>query len=141
VSDWPQEIAKPRVLANFKNRGARERHSNSERYKDRAGMSDAHLALVRQLPCCVCSRDAPSDPHHLKSGTGERGAGLRSTDKWAVPLCRNDHDEVERIGTKNERQWFLDRGVDPHELAQGLWASPDLSRMQAVMLVHAELRR
>lgn len=142
MADWPQELAKPRVLGNFKHRGARERHRNSERYKDRAGMSGSHLSMIRQLPCSVCGRGAPSDPHHLKSGTGERGAGLRSTDKWAVPLCRTDHDEVERIGTRNERQWFLDRGTDPHELAQGLWANTgDLSRMMAVVAVHAELRR
>lgn len=140
MGDWPQQLVKPHVYGNFKRRGAREKHRNSERFRERPGMSDDHLALIRQMPCCVCERAAPSDPHHLKSHTGERGIGLRSTDKWAVPMCRADHDEVERAGTRNERQWFLDHGVDAHELAQALWAcTGDLARMVNVLATHREL--
>lgn len=134
MASWPQEIKKPHVYGNFKSRGPKERHRNSERFKTRPGMSDDHLAMIRQLHCCVCDRAAPSDPHHIKAGTGERGTGLRSTDRWAVPMCRTHHDEVERIGSRNERQWFLDRHVDPHELTQALWASTgDLARMRNVL--------
>jgi len=139
MNDWPQELRKPRVLGNFRERGPKKPHKNSERVKERPGMSEAHLALIRQMPCCVTLRMPGGDPHHLKSGTGERGAGLRSTDKWAVPMARLAHDEVERVGTQNERAWFLERGVDPHELAQALWnATGDLARMVKILLAHRE---
>ena len=73
MGDWPQQLSKPHVYGNFKSRGPKARRRNSERFKSRPGMSEDHLALIRQLPCCVCSRQSPSDPHHLKSHTGERG--------------------------------------------------------------------
>lgn len=136
------EISKPRVFGNFKDRGAKAPHRNSERHKDRPGMDPAHLALVRLLPCCVCRLKPPVDPHHLKSGTGERGMGLRSTDKWAVPLCRAHHDDVERVGAKNEREWFLQFGIDPHTLARGLWASSgDIKKMATVIVAHQPTHR
>lgn len=51
--------------------------------------SDAHLARVRAMPCCVCSAPAPSDPHHF----GPRGMGQKTSDFRVVPLCRAHHDE------------------------------------------------
>jgi len=142
MTDWPQQLAKPRVLANFKNRGPREKHKNSERFKERSGMSEKHCELLRKLPCCVTLKTPGGEVHHLKSGTGERGMGLRSTDKWGLPMCHDAHMEVENAGTKRERQWFLERGVDPHELAQALWANTgDLARMVHVLISHRELQR
>ena len=41
----------------------------------------AHLALVKQSPCSVCSRPAPSAAHHIKQG-----------DHWTtVALCDDCH--------------------------------------------------
>ncbi len=51
--------------------------------------SEAHLARVRAMPCCVCSAPAPSDPHHF----GPRGMGQKTSDFRVVPLCRVHHDE------------------------------------------------
>lgn len=131
------EIRKDRVLANFRQRGAKSPHKNSERYKDRPGMSDEHLALVRKLPCCGCGRKPGGQPHHLKSGTGERGAGLRSTDKWSVPVCFACHETVERAGTRREVATFAAWGIDPHVLAQDLWAATgDLERMTRIVQAH-----
>ena len=132
------EIRHERVYGNFKPRGPRQRKTkNSQNYKRRSGMSDEHLDLVRQLPCCVCGARPRSEAHHLKAGTGERGMGLRSTDRWAVPLCRDDHDEVERIGAKRETEWFRAHGIDQLSLALGLWSTTgDLNRMIKVMEAH-----
>ena len=64
--------------------------------------------------------------------------GLRSTDKWGVPLCAEDHDLVERAGTRNETLWFSSRGVTAHELAQALWASRgNLPVMVRIVASHA----
>lgn len=96
----------------------------------RPGMAPNHLKLIRQLSCCKCGKHGPSDPHHLKKGTGERGMALRSTDKHTVPLCRHCHDEIERLGTRNEPEWFM-------PLAQALWASScNLNRMKLVLAEH-----
>lgn len=135
-----QEIRKDRILGNFKKRGlerAREPKKESARER-RDGMSERHLALIRVLPCCVCHKVAPSDPHHLKTGTGERGMGLRSTDKWTVPLCRGDHDDVESVGSRNEIRWFQMHGVDdPLALAEALWsATGDLPTMLKIVQAH-----
>lgn len=116
------EVYKERVFGNWKNRGyRREKSKNSQNYKQRPGMSPAYLDDIRALPCVVCLEPPRSDPHHLKSGTGERGMGQRSTDKWAVPLCRRHHEEVEAAGTRNEITWFGNHGIDPHDLAMSLW--------------------
>lgn len=104
----------------------------------RPGMSEAHLAAIRQLPCCVSGRRNRVQAHHLKDGTGERGMGMRSTDRWAVPLDASEHEHLERQGSRNEAAWFSARGIaDPLHLATALWAaSPDLKRMEAIILEH-----
>lgn len=139
MGDWPQQISKPRVLANFRERGARKPHKNSQRYKERPGMLEAHLALIRKLPCCITLKMPAGEAHHLKSGTGERGMGLRSTDKHTVPISHDPHMQAEAAGTRKERQFFLANGVDPHELARALWqASGDFDRMKKIVLAHHE---
>lgn len=113
-----------------------------ERARDkRPGMSPEHLALIRQLPCCVTGLSLPViDPHHLKSA-GERGAGLKATDRWCVPLCRQKHDEVERIGSRREVAWFHAHGIDPLALAAALWsATGNLDRMRKIVMTHLENR-
>ena len=129
------EIRKDRVFGNFKNRSyRREKDKNSQNYKTRPGMDPSHLDNLRQCPCCVCFASPRSDPHHLKSGTGERGMGQRSTDKWAVPLCRHHHNEVEAAGTRREVSWFASFGVEPHELAMSLWmARGDIQRIKKLL--------
>ena len=128
-----------RKLANFKpsvsKRLAAKRKDTRE---DREGNSNAHLEAIRKLPCCITLKMPAGEAHHLKAGTGERGAGMRSSDKWAVPICRAAHDEVERVGSRNEPAWFKDRGIaEPVELASALWgASPDVERMTKIVIAH-----
>jgi hypothetical protein len=140
MSDWPQEFRKPRVLDNqrpsLKERS--KKHVSSQ--ERREGNSQAHLALVRQLPSCVSGVAGPCDPHHLRSAAAllERGVGMRATDRWTVPLLRHEHDELHRISSRLEEAWFRERGVDDViELAAALWANTgDLERMWKVQQAH-----
>lgn len=137
------EIERPHVLGNFRpsrSERARERRTRDPR-ANREGNSEKHLAAIRKLPCCVpgCTT-VGCDPHHLKAGTGERGMALRSSDRYAVPLCRHHHDEVERLGSRNEAKWF--GALDAIELAGALWAaSPDAASMTKIVLAHKELTK
>jgi hypothetical protein len=127
MSDHPQQVRKRLVLANWRQPYAHLDQPPRERARDRrAGMSPGHLVRIRQLQCTVCYEMAPHsviDAHHLKSGAAaaERGIGLKATDRRAVPLCRTHHTDLERFGSRRERQWFLGHGVDPHHLADALW--------------------
>lgn len=106
----------------------------------RPGMSPAHLRLIRQLPCCVTGRPGPNDPHHLTGGPAakERGVSLKATDRWAVPLSRMPHDQVQNIGSRNEAAWFRARGIaDVAQLARDLWgATGNLEEMHRVLWRH-----
>lgn len=117
------QISRERIFGNFK---PDRRADNSQR----------HLALIRLLPCCVTGLPGPNDPHHLKCDLAhERGAGRRAADRHAVPLCRAKHDQLERLGSRNERDWFEAHGIDdPVQLAADLWrATGDLDAMTAIV--------
>ena len=86
------------VLGNFKDRNNRKKN-NSDWRERRDGMSDVHLGCLRKLGCLRCGGRKGMQVHHLKC-TGERGIGVRSTDKWGVPLCAGCHHEVERAGAR-----------------------------------------
>jgi hypothetical protein len=145
MSDRPGQVPREHVLNNqrpsLKDR-AKKKPSAQER---REGNSKDHLELVRQLPSCVSGVAGPCDPHHLKSGpaASERSVGRRATDRWAVPLKRDEHDELERISSRLEEAWFRERGVDDViELANALWVNTgDLERMLKVLQAHVGRRR
>lgn len=86
--------------------------------RQREGMSSAHLAFIRRLPCCICHREPAGEAHHLLRVEG-RGMGLKAADRWTVPLCREHHETLHRFG--GEEAWFADRGVDARALARRLW--------------------
>jgi hypothetical protein len=136
VTDRPQEINKGHVYGNFRQRNPGKKRKNSKTYEDRPGMSEDHLACIRKMPCCVSLRMPGGEAHHLKSAGG-RGMGLRSEDRWALPMAHDEHMELERIGSRNEEAWFRERGVDPLILAADLWkATGDVARMTEVLIGH-----
>jgi hypothetical protein len=106
----------------------------------REGNCEKHLALIRQLPCCVTGRAGPNDPHHLLGGPAgkERAFGRRATDQWAVPICRYEHEIAQRLHGKGELGFFRERGVaDPYELAAALWKAPrDVEIMTKIVQSH-----
>ena len=130
-----------KVLGNFKpSRTARQKakaSKSSEKRADRPGNSEEHLAALRKCPCVVTLRVPAGEVHHLKQ-TGERGAGMRSSDKWGVPLSHAVHMELEREGSRNERRWFEKHGIEaPLDLAAALWnASPDVAAMTKIIIAH-----
>ena len=85
--------------------------------RQRPGMSPAHLAFVRSLPCCACGSPAV-EAHHLLR-TGARGMGMRSPDRYAVPLCGAHHRALHAHG--DEGAWLTAHGVDGIALAERLW--------------------
>lgn len=138
------EIRREHVYANFRpslsdrEKAKRTRMSAQER---REGNSEAHLALLRLLPCCVTGNTPCGSAHHLKSGPAarERGVNMRATDKWGLPLAYEAHIlGVEKVATRYEHAWFREHGIDdPYELAAALWqATGDLERMRRVLQAH-----
>lgn len=130
------QIAREKVFGNFKPSIRDRRKPKPSAAEKREGNSERHLELIRRLPCCITGRTAPSDPHHLKFGLShERGMGRKATDKWVLPLCREKHDELERLGSRREPGWFRDHGIDdPLALADALWrATGDIHRMARII--------
>lgn len=124
---------------NFKpSRMTRLKAKERDPRADREGDCEKHRAAIRKCPCSMpkCNRMGKSDPHHLKA-TGLRGMAMRSPDRFAIPLCRSCHEEIEAAGSKNELKWFLNRGIDALELAGALWgARGDAAAMTRVVLAH-----
>lgn len=138
--DWPQEIKRVQ-LANFRPGIAERSARHVPAHRNRPGMDPGHLGLLRKLPCSVCPVISRIDPHHLKSGPAakERAFGRKSTDRWAVPVCRFHHEDLEAKGSCGELAWFQRYALDPLELANALWtATGDLNRMIRVLDAHKQ---
>jgi hypothetical protein len=86
-----------------------------------------HLRHLAQQPCLVCGRK-PSDPHHLRFAQ-PRALGRKTSDEFAVPLCRIHHRLVHRVG--NEAAWWQELGIDPLVAARKYWKRTRLERDQA----------
>jgi hypothetical protein len=82
-----------------------------------------HLRFVAAQPCLICRRQ-PSDPHHLRFAQ-PRALGLKVSDEFTVPLCRDHHRQLHQAG--NEVAWWHDLDIKALEIAKGLW---DESRMK-----------
>lgn len=104
----------------------------------RPGMDPKHVSDVGKLPSCISGRK-PCDPHHLKIKK-ERGVGLKATDRWCVPLTREEHDDVQPRNQTQELAWFKKRGIDPYALANALWFNKgDIKTMQKVVETHLNM--
>ncbi|WP_072389746.1 hypothetical protein [Hyphomicrobium sp. CS1GBMeth3] len=136
-----QQIYRERVLGNFKAPVAARGKRKPTAYQRRDGNSERHLEVLRQLPCVVTGQRPAGQVHHLKSGPAraERGAGMRATDKWGLPLSEEAHIRgVEKLGSRRELEWFRTNGIaDPHGLAAALYAaSPNLEQMERIIIAH-----
>lgn len=83
-------------------------------------MKTDNLQTIRAKPCCVCGRDAPSDPHHWKT----QGAGGSDELENLLPLCREHHVEIHKIG----RQTFYNKHEDKIVFMRNLYGLPELNR-------------
>ena len=76
-----------------------------------------HLTFVRQLPCVVCGRAAPSEAAHVRSGS-DGGAGLKLSDRDTVSLCSECHALQHQFG---ELTFWSTVRIDPLNVAFRLW--------------------
>ena len=76
-----------------------------------------HLRFVASQPCLVCGRQ-PSDPHHLRFAQ-PRALGLKVSDEFTVPLCRDHHQQLHQAG--NEMAWWHDLDINALKIAKELW--------------------
>jgi hypothetical protein len=76
-----------------------------------------HLRFVASQPCLLCQH-SPSDPHHLRFAQ-PRALGMKVSDEFTVPLCREHHRQLHHSG--NESAWWRDMGIEPLEIARTLW--------------------
>ena len=60
----------------------------------------------------------PSDPHHIRF-VQPRALGRKTSDEFAVPLCRSHHRAVHRAG--DEKAWWKQAGIEPINVARKLW--------------------
>lgn len=66
-----------------------------------------YIDLVKTMPCCVCQARGV-DPHHIIiPGTGYKGFNYKTPDAWAIPLCRQHHDEFHHLGGLQWEQKYL----------------------------------
>lgn len=137
------EVYREPVIGNWKPKRSeriKAKKSPADKRKNLPGNSEKHLAALRLCPCAMpgCNKVGKSDPHHIKS-SGLRGMALKSPDRFAIPLCRSCHEDVERIGSKNELAFFEKRGLEALALADALWmVSPDKAAMCRVVLAHKQ---
>ena len=124
------------VTPNFKGTEARRRR------RVREGNDPLYLDRMRRLPSCVSGKPG-AEPHHLRRKE-ERGMGQKATDRWALPLTREEHtfgaDCVHSVGARLEEEWFLGRGVRCWELAEKLWAlhqaGAEDAELRAAIILH-----
>lgn len=86
--------------------------SEPKRHRDKS-----HLRFVAAQPCLVCGRH-PSDPHHLRFAQ-PRALGLKVSDEFTVPLCREHHRQLHHAG--NEIAWWHNLNTKPLVVAKKLW--------------------
>lgn len=123
---------------NFKKPLSQRLRKDKPAAEKRPGMSAKHCDLIRAMPCAITLKMPCGEIHHLQNGTVERGAGLRSTDRWGIPLTHALHMELHKLGSRREPEWFAKHGIDdPLGLASALWHSTgDLPKMIRILMSH-----
>ena len=109
------------VITHFKKSKNPNRKHGPKASQRRPGMDPNHVKMVATLPSCISGK-YPCDAQHLRI-RAERGVALRATDRWCVPLTREEHNECHKLGSKREEAWFLKQGIAPYELANALWGA------------------
>lgn len=124
--DWPQ-VLPTKEMPPLGTRTPRKTFKQR-----RPGNDPAHLTAIRKLSCSVCPETRYIDAHHLKhaAAAAYRSFGKRAPDMMSCPVCRYHHDEIEKLGSRREHEFWDDRCLDAHALAARLWReSPNVERM------------
>lgn len=105
------------------------------------GGDPAYLAQVRQLPCLYCGVEPCGEAAHVRLASAAFGksSGLQRTpeDRWALPLCRDDHLNARHAQhRRGEATFWHSLGINPLVVCERLHAQRgDLVAMRAVVLV------
>lgn len=105
-----------------------------------AGRDQNHLANIRQLPCLCCGMEPAGEAAHVRMASAAFGksSGMQKTpdDKWALPLCGDDHREAVNAQHKmSELQFWGRLGINPMLAAVRLHAvADDLVAMKMVIV-------
>lgn len=109
--------------------------------REEAAHDPAYLEMVRACPCLYCGLEPCGEAAHVKMASAQFGKPLRfgkkADDRFALPLCREDHLNARHAQHKQSEHTFWDGiGIAPLPLAQKLYAKRgDLVAMRAVCLV------
>lgn len=97
---------------------------------------DGHLAFIRSLPCLVTGGKAEAAHIRFTSriwGKDNPGVGCKPADRWAVPLCHEEH-MAQHAHKDGEAAWWAEKGIDPLVIAARLFeASGD--EQQALKII------
>jgi hypothetical protein len=96
--------------------------------------SKEHLRYVIAQPCLFCTRK-PSDAHHLRF-MQPRALGRKTSDEFAVPLCRTHHRAAHRAA--DEQAWWKAIGIDPVKVARKLWRDSRATKGQQRVISQTE---
>lgn len=119
-----------RVATEIKPRLKSDRPRRQRRPRDlRARLEDAdHLRLIRALPCLISGYTPAGQAAHIRYANAQfgkeiTGIGVKPDDKWTVPLCAWEHTESSGAQHRfGEEAWWIDRGIDPLQVASNLYA-------------------
>lgn len=106
-----------------------------------------YLALVRQCPCLYCGLEPAGEAAHVRFASAAfgkaSGMGKTPSDKWALPLCRDDHLNARHAQhRRSEAAFWQGLGINPLLVCQRLYAQRgDLVAMRAVVMVAIAERR
>ena len=68
------------------------------------------LQRIRQLPCCECGKDAPSQAAHSNFSEHGKGKGIKADDRYTLPLCHVCHAAFDQyrldMDREQSKEWF-----------------------------------
>lgn len=139
----PMPIEHPRRIVPPSPPGALLKGASSDQPRMRrsdAGRDSDYLAMLRELPCLKCGVEPCGEAAHVRLASAAYGkaSGLQQKpdDKWALPLCGDDHREARDAQHKRrEHDFWRDLGINPLIACERLHAQRgDLVAMRAVVL-------
>lgn len=101
---------------------------------------ESYLDFVRSLPCIVTRREDSVEAAHIsyaepKYGKTGRGKGTKESDRWAIPLCTEEHKRQHSMG---ERAYWQSVGIDPCIVAMALYAAFPSEARAILIISHIE---
>ena len=100
--------------------------------KDTRWRSEAYLAWVRSLPCCVCGATTGIAAHHLVGMWQVSGMGLKAPDSFAMPACdpiyghgRDCHQQIHRLKALRRRRAGAHHRPEIRQREAPLRSAPD----------------